>query len=85
MTTLAEGRLKSGDIKLLACPACRAALGMESLGGDLGCSGCGARWPLSEGFPRLYREAEVRGTDRLMRVLYNAVPAQAVTSMGKIY
>lgn len=48
---------------------------MGGLGaGALECGGCGARWPVEDGVPRLYREAEVRGTDRLMRTIYDGLP-----------
>src|SRR5262245_31328093 len=43
--------------------------------GRLACSRCGTDWPVEDGLPRLYREADVRGTDRLMRVIYDGLPA----------
>jgi ubiquinone/menaquinone biosynthesis C-methylase UbiE/uncharacterized protein YbaR (Trm112 family) len=81
--------LGPGDVARLACPDCRGALSFsaassgpgrgEAVAGALGagaleCGGCGARWPVEDGVPRLYREAEVRGTDRLMRVIYDGLP-----------
>ncbi|RKH59284.1 methyltransferase domain-containing protein [Corallococcus llansteffanensis] len=71
-----------GDVGLLACPSCRGALTWEGRTragrldeGRLGCDGCGADWPVVEGLPRLFEEGQVRGTDRLMRVLYDGLPA----------
>jgi ubiquinone/menaquinone biosynthesis C-methylase UbiE/uncharacterized protein YbaR (Trm112 family) len=78
--------LRPGDVTQLVCPACRGALsfaagaggrGMTSGAlerGTLGCGGCGAIWPVEDGMPRLYREAEVRGTDRLLRTIYDGLP-----------
>jgi ubiquinone/menaquinone biosynthesis C-methylase UbiE/uncharacterized protein YbaR (Trm112 family) len=79
--------LGPGDVARLACPDCRAALlfsspspghgaaVMGALGaGALECGGCGASWPVEDGVPQLYREAEVRGTDRLMRTIYDGLP-----------
>jgi ubiquinone/menaquinone biosynthesis C-methylase UbiE/uncharacterized protein YbaR (Trm112 family) len=68
------------EVAALACPACRAGLryhgprGRQTLErGALACDGCGAEWPIVDGLPRLYRESEVRGTDRLMRFLYDGM------------
>jgi len=76
------GDLRSDDIRLVLCPDCGGALeqagqaaGERGGGGDLRCVRCAARWPLDRGFLRLYREEQVKGTDRLMRALYNAVPS----------
>jgi SAM-dependent methyltransferase len=70
-----------GDAAHLACPTCRGALayaGTSRAGhldeGALACSGCGERWPVREGLPRLYREADVRGSDRFMRRFYDGLP-----------
>lgn len=71
-----------GDVARLACPACGGALvfhGREAEGrlseGRLRCGGCGEAWAVKRGLARLYREDAVRGTDRLMRVLYDGLPA----------
>lgn len=72
------GELTAGALRSLVCPSCRAALEGPPDGavrGPVRCSGCGESWPFSGGFLRLYRESEVKGTDRLMRALYDAVPA----------
>jgi ubiquinone/menaquinone biosynthesis C-methylase UbiE/uncharacterized protein YbaR (Trm112 family) len=68
--------LAPGDLALLVCPRCRSSLRREgdARSGTLRC-GCGAAWPIEEGLPRLYREADVRGTDRLMRLFYDALPS----------
>lgn len=65
----------------LACPDCGGTLvfhGQEEGGrlteGRLRCGGCGEGWPVAHGVARLYREERVRGTDRLMRVIYDGLP-----------
>ncbi|MFP2912276.1 hypothetical protein ACLESD_46095 [Pyxidicoccus sp. 3LFB2] len=70
------------EVSLLACPACGGALvfhGQEREGrvfyGVLRCGGCGEAWKVERGLARLYREDAVRGTDRLMRVIYDGLPA----------
>jgi ubiquinone/menaquinone biosynthesis C-methylase UbiE/uncharacterized protein YbaR (Trm112 family) len=70
------------DVPRLACPACHGELSYEGppprphlVTGRLDCRGCGARWPVEAGFARLYREAEVRGTDKLMRYIYDGLPS----------
>ncbi|WP_371746285.1 methyltransferase domain-containing protein [Myxococcus sp. CA040A] len=74
--------LEAGDVALLACPACAGTLvfhGQQEEGrlswGWLRCGGCGEAWPVKRGLARLYREESVRGTDRLMRVIYDGLPA----------
>ncbi|QDE86675.1 methyltransferase domain-containing protein [Myxococcus xanthus] len=69
------------DVALLSCPACGGALvfhGLEADGcirdGWLRCGGCGEAWSVARGMARLYREDAVRGTDRLMRVIYDGLP-----------
>jgi ubiquinone/menaquinone biosynthesis C-methylase UbiE/uncharacterized protein YbaR (Trm112 family) len=70
------------DVDGLCCPGCGGRLvfhGQEDGGrlkhGKLRCGGCGEAWKVSRGLPRLYRETAVRGTDRLMRVIYDGLPA----------
>ncbi|MCP3105018.1 methyltransferase domain-containing protein [Myxococcus sp. K15C18031901] len=74
--------LEAGDVALLACPACGGTLvfhGQEEAGrlesGQLRCGGCGEAWGVEAGLARLYREDAVRGTDRLMRVIYDGLPS----------
>jgi SAM-dependent methyltransferase len=74
--------MRLDDIQVLACPRCRAPLAPDGeareghlLEGRISCRGCGASWPVAEGLPRLYREEEVRGTDRLMRYIYDGLPS----------
>ncbi|XXX71711.1 methyltransferase domain-containing protein [Sorangium sp. So ce134] len=74
--------VKLDDVQTLACPTCRGALahdGPPAQGrlerGSLACAGCGARWPIEDGLARLYREQDVRGTDKLMRYIYDGLPA----------
>ncbi len=74
--SLAQPPLAPREIKLLRCPECRGALGEADTtsGTRLACTGCGADWPVRDGVPVLYREPWVKGTDRLMRVIYDGVP-----------
>ena len=37
--------------------------------------GCAASWPVVAGLPRLHREEQVRGNDRLLRAIYDALPS----------
>jgi SAM-dependent methyltransferase/uncharacterized protein YbaR (Trm112 family) len=71
-----------GDVEVLACPACLGRLVWEGRArgglleeGGLFCSDCGARWPVVEGLPRLFREREVRGRDRFLRAIYDGLPS----------
>ncbi|MBU8896653.1 class I SAM-dependent methyltransferase [Corallococcus sp. M34] len=72
-----------GDVEWLACPSCGGRLVFHGQmterehlrHGALRCGGCGEAWKVSRGLARLYREGEVRGTDRLMRVIYDGLPA----------
>jgi ubiquinone/menaquinone biosynthesis C-methylase UbiE/uncharacterized protein YbaR (Trm112 family) len=68
-------------VALLACPDCGGALafaGTTDAGalveGALRCAACAGDWPVRGGLPRLFRDERVRGPDRLLRRLYDAVP-----------
>ncbi|UQA59245.1 methyltransferase domain-containing protein [Polyangium aurulentum] len=70
------------DLERIVCPACRSRLALRGAGeggrvarGTLACTGCGEAWPIEEGLPRLYREADVRGNDRLLRYFYDGLPS----------
>lgn len=70
------------ELGQLVCPDCRGALSWAGRlregqlhQGHLRCERCGMSWPVKDGLPQLYREAQVRGTDRLMRVIYDGLPA----------
>jgi ubiquinone/menaquinone biosynthesis C-methylase UbiE/uncharacterized protein YbaR (Trm112 family) len=74
--------LSRDDVRCLSCPSCRSSLawlGDERDGGlqdgELRCASCAARWPVVAGLPRLYQEDRVRGNDRLLRVVYDALPS----------
>ncbi len=73
--------LALGDLPVLRCPTCGGELswrGTERAGllhsGTLTC-GCGCAWTVREGLARLYVEREVQGPDRLMRRIYDSLPA----------
>jgi ubiquinone/menaquinone biosynthesis C-methylase UbiE/uncharacterized protein YbaR (Trm112 family) len=61
------------DDGVLVCPDCHGPLAEER--DVLVCGGCGATWPPEDGFPKLFREQRIRGTDRFMRLFYNGLPA----------
>jgi len=68
------------DVARLACPACRGPLDFDgTLAGEhiergrLRCAGCGRPWPVSDGFPDLVDEAQVRGLDWVMRFVYDRI------------
>jgi ubiquinone/menaquinone biosynthesis C-methylase UbiE len=80
--------LKTDDVRDITCPndkggtRCGGGLAFKGVGvrdaaqeGWLDCARCGARWDVRDGLARLYREAEVRGNDKLMRYFYDALPA----------
>jgi SAM-dependent methyltransferase len=64
-----EARVRRRLLDLIVCPACHGTLGLEVyredgaagagdvLEGALGCSGCGGRFPIINGVPRLLRPA----------------------------
>lgn len=69
------------DVERLACPGCLGTLVFHGQPRDgrvffgwLRCGGCGEAWSVQRGMARLYREDAVRGTDRLMRVIYDGLP-----------
>ncbi|RKH58921.1 methyltransferase domain-containing protein [Corallococcus llansteffanensis] len=74
--------MRVGDVAILACPDCRGQLVWHGLNEDdrltegrLRCGGCGETWDVDGGTARLYREDRVQGTDRLMRHIYDGLPA----------
>ena len=70
--------LTARDLGLLACPSCRGSLAAPNGfhdGAALDCRGCSASWPIERGLPRLLRDEEVRGNDRLLRHVYDALPS----------
>jgi ubiquinone/menaquinone biosynthesis C-methylase UbiE/uncharacterized protein YbaR (Trm112 family) len=67
------------DVRVLACPACRGGLdfrgttaGEEITTGALRCEQCNREWPVEAGLPRLFDDDEVRGFERVMRLIYDA-------------
>jgi ubiquinone/menaquinone biosynthesis C-methylase UbiE/uncharacterized protein YbaR (Trm112 family) len=72
------GRLDAEDVALLACLDCRGSLSFAGtteegalVEGVLHCQRCATDWSVRNGLSQLYREERVRGTDRLLRWLYN--------------
>jgi ubiquinone/menaquinone biosynthesis C-methylase UbiE/uncharacterized protein YbaR (Trm112 family) len=69
------------DLAPLRCPSCRTGglrLGDTSATNPhkaVVCRHCTTQWPLQAGIPVLYRDAWVKGPDRLMRVFYDNVPS----------
>jgi len=57
---------------LLVCPSCRGELAER--GAALGCARCGEAWRTDGRFPLFYRASQIKGTDRLLKVLYDGLP-----------
>ncbi len=70
------------DWSILRCPSCQAKL--DGTDTSQQCTGCAQTWPVRDGVPALFRDSWVRGNDRLMRHIYDALPSlhdPAVTYM----
>jgi len=70
--------LRPDDVGDLRCPVCRQGLRFRGYvararldRGELICTGCPASYQVFSGVAELYREEEVRGGDRAMRVIYD--------------
>lgn len=69
------------DVAVLACPACRGALEFHGLHvrgealdlGHLHCRDCRRTWPVRAGIPHLFDDSRVRGSDRLLRLVYDCI------------
>lgn len=66
------------DVDLLTCPTCNGTLAFRGrtasallAEGVLQCLACGTAWPVSGGVPHLYDPAKVRGSDYLLRFVYD--------------
>jgi SAM-dependent methyltransferase len=69
------------DVKQLACPFCRGALAFRGFTvgerlerGALSCSGCKESFRVGGGLARILRDQDVRGTERMLRRIYDGVP-----------
>jgi SAM-dependent methyltransferase len=74
--------LRLADVGALACPSCggdllyRGAVHDQRLtDGALACRVCADRFGVRKGIASLYQEAEITGTDRLLRRVYDGLPA----------
>ena len=74
--------LRLDDVALLRCVRCAGGLAYRGHvrghlleRGALLCRGCEAGYRVADGLARLYIEDEVRGTDRLLRRIYDTLPA----------
>lgn len=75
------GALHLDDVVRLRCPEGGGLLRFEGQApggwlqdGQLARADGGPPWPVRRGLPWLYRDAQVRGTDRLMRHIYDRLP-----------
>lgn len=75
------GLLVPEELAGLLCPTCRGPLsfiGRLARGflddGVIECGRCGESFAVRRGLPRLYREREVTGNDRLLRLFYDYLP-----------
>jgi SAM-dependent methyltransferase len=73
--------LALADVPELRCPRCRSGLAYRGAvrsarlaEGLLECRGCRQNYEVRRGIARLYREEEVRGSDRLLRHVYDGLP-----------
>lgn len=66
-------RWSQADWALLRCPSCQAPLQRPDAGATR-CDGCGESWPYHADIPVLFREAWVRGTDKVMALFYDHLP-----------
>lgn len=60
---------------VIVCTDCRGPLDFEPGQRHLTCAHCGMAWPLREGLPCMFRDAEIRGIDRAMRLIYDGLPS----------
>ena len=74
--------LRLEDVPSLRCPACRGAVAFRGYDcggtiqdGELRCGACATTYEIADRIARLYRESEVRGSDRLLRFVYDGLPA----------
>lgn len=60
----------------LRCPECaHDGLRWPADEDALRCPGCAAAWPVVDGLPKLYRDAALGPVDRMMRLIYDGLPA----------
>jgi len=69
------------DLQHLVCPDCHAGLTWEGTNlegvlqdGVLTCAGCERIWETRSGFPLMYREKDLGGTDRRIRFMHDTLP-----------
>jgi len=74
MTYWREAPLDEDNIALMRCTDCGGGL-HRPRARALQCRACGACWPISDGLPRMFREESIQGTDRLLRLFYDGLPA----------
>ena len=78
--------VRLADVPALRCPICRGPLAWRGLvrgpadgqrisEGTLLCRICQEPFPVERGVARLYRDDDVRGSDRLLRVVYDGLPS----------
>ncbi|RME26533.1 MAG: methyltransferase domain-containing protein [Deltaproteobacteria bacterium] len=73
--------MRIADTRILACPRTGAPLHWDGtnlelhlVDGELRAADGGAVWPVVDGLPRLFDEARLKGTDRLMRHIHDRLP-----------
>lgn len=73
--------MRIDDTRLLVCPITRSELAWDGtnlelmlVDGTLRSAEGGHVWPVVDGLPRLYREEDLRGTDRLLRHIHDRLP-----------
>ncbi|MBH23188.1 MAG: SAM-dependent methyltransferase [Myxococcales bacterium] len=81
--SITSSGLTREDLTLLTCPTCGGGEPRyygtwrheRVERGALRCMACEAIWDVRGGVPLMVQESQVRGTDRLMRVIYDSLPS----------
>jgi len=74
MTSWREAPLDETNIALMRCTDCGGGL-WRPRARALQCRACGACWPIADGLPRMFREESIQGSDKLLRMFYDGLPA----------
>ncbi len=53
------GLLPEGLLEIMQCPRCASALEEDGPASELVCTGCGTRYPVTDGIPNMLEEAAI--------------------------
>lgn len=54
-----EHLLPEGLLEIMQCPRCASPLEEDVAASELHCTGCGTRYPVSDGIPNMLEEAAI--------------------------